>query len=140
MPVLALALVAAFAASCVAPSGADRETLVFAPDRQEGETDFRVALIEPVRTEGASQGTQPLVFRLFDARDDAPVEDATVFVESLMLEHGHVAAAEKDPLHAGAGLYRGEMRHSMAGNWEVQLEGVRANGDAFWLAIRLKVD
>jgi hypothetical protein len=140
MPALVLALIAAFASSCAAPSGADRETRVFTPDRQEGETDFRVALIEPARLDGAAQERQPLTFRLFDARDDAPVEDATVFVESLMLEHGHVAADEEDPLHASDGLYRGEMRHSMAGNWEVQLEGVRANGDAFWLAIRLKVD
>lgn len=87
-----------------------------------------VKVFEPADREGLSAGEHPVVFLLYDADAQEPVEDADISLESWATSMGHGSdGPEEDPMHLGHGLYEGTMNPSMPAQWVIRLD-VTASG------------
>lgn len=141
VPALALLVMAAALSGCLSSDGSEglaadlegyeeaRDAPGLVLDPVQGASDVEVKLLAPASEEVGEPGTQPVVLLAHDPARGEPVTDADVTLEARMPAMGHGTGPEKDPTHAGGGIYAGETTWSMAGTWVLHLEVRLAEGD-----------
>jgi hypothetical protein len=110
-------VVASFPSLGVADSGRARTFLHTDP-----ETSAVTKYVSSLDFEAAPRvGLNPIVFtlhRMADAETFPPVDDAILVLHPQMPSMGHGAPGSVDPTLSSAGVYRGQLSFTMAGEWE----------------------